>query len=155
MNNPWTIVKNTLCFPTLFPTGRYREFHPHPVKLTFSEYLKSRLMNTDSRFRKNPEFFFYYLCQKELCELSSGIYNVSKLSNRRSHTVKQFVDGINSANVGIEANLSTVLQSVRGTKQFWFCQKGDVLAMISEFGCPTLSLMLCTIRLRFTDILEK
>ena len=54
--------------------------------------------------------------------------------------MKQFVDGINSADAGIEANLSTVLQSVRGTKQFWFRQKGDVLAMIREFGCPTLFL---------------
>ena len=133
---------DVLCFPTLFPTGRYGEFHPRPVKLAFSEYLKSRLMNTDSRFRKSPEFVFYYLWQKELRELSSGIYNVLKSSSRRSHTVKQFVDGISSADAGIEANLSTVLQSVRGTKQFWFRQKGDVLAMIREFGCPTLFLTL-------------
>ena len=86
-------------------------------------------MNSDSRFRKSPEFVFYYLWQKELRELSSGIYNVLKSSSRKSHTVKQFVDGINSS-----------LQSVRGTKQFWFRQKGDVLAMIREFGCPTLFL---------------
>ena len=63
-----------------------------------------------------------------------------KSSSRRSDTVKQFVEGINSSDAGIEANLSTVLQSVRGTKQFWFRQKGDVLAMIREFGCPTLFL---------------
>ena len=131
---------DVLCFPTLFPTGRYGEFHPRPVKLSFSEYLKTRLMNSDSRFRKSPEFVFYYLWQKELRELSSGIYNVLKSSSRRSHTVKQFVDGINSSDAGIEANLSTVLQSVRGTKQFWFRRKGDVLAMIREFGCPTLFL---------------
>ena len=109
---------DALCFPTLFPTGRYGEFHPRPVKLTFSEYLKTRFMNSDSRFHKSPEFVFYYLWQKELRELSSGIYNVLKSSSRRSHTVKQFVDGINSSDAGIEANLSTVLQSVRGTKQF-------------------------------------
>ena len=69
---------NVLCFPILFPTGKYGEFHPHSVKLTFSEYIKSRLMNTDSRFCKNPEFVFYYLWQKKLRELSSGIYNVLK-----------------------------------------------------------------------------
>ena len=81
-------------------------------------------MNSDYRFRKNPEFVLYYLWPKEMCELSSGIYNVLKSSSRRSHTVKQFVDGINSSDAGIEANLSTVLQSVRGTKQFWFRRKG-------------------------------
>ena len=107
---------DALCFPTLFPTERYGEFHPCSVKLTFSEYLKTRLMNNDSRFCKSPEFVFYYLWQKELRELSSRIYKVLKSSSRRSHMVKQFVDGINSSDAGIEANLSTVLQSVRGTK---------------------------------------
>ena len=67
---------DVLCFPTLFPTGRYGEFHPRSVKLTFSEYLKSRLTNSDSRFSKNPEFVFFYLFQKEMRELSAGIYNV-------------------------------------------------------------------------------
>ena len=63
---------DVLCFPSLFSTGKYGEFHPRTVKLTFSEYLKSKL--------------------------------------------------------------------IRGTKQFWYRQKEDVLAMIREFGCPTLFL---------------
>ena len=69
---------DVMCFPCLFPTGRYGEFHPREVKLTFCEYVKSRILNKDSRFRKNPEFVFYYLWQKELRELSSGIYNILK-----------------------------------------------------------------------------
>ena len=122
------------------PTGKYGEFHPRTVKLSFSEYLKSKLMNCDSRFRKSPEFVLYYLWLKELRELSSGIYNVLNSTSRRHQTVKQFVDGINGSDASIEVNLCTVLQSVRGTKQFWYRQKGDVLAMIREFGCPTLFL---------------
>ena len=61
--------------------------------------------------------------QKELRELSSGIYNVLNSTSRRHQTVKQFVDGINGSDASIEANLCTVLQSVRGTKQFWYRQK--------------------------------
>ena len=38
-------------------------------------------------------------------------------------SVKDFVEGINESDVSIEANLATVLQSVRGTKQFWFLKK--------------------------------
>ena len=97
-------------------------------------------MNSDSRYRESPEFVFYYLWQKELRELSGGIYNVLNSTSRRHQTVKQFVDGINKSDAGVEANLCTVLQSIRGTKQFWLCRKGDVLAMIREFGCPTLFL---------------
>jgi len=50
---------DVLCFPTLFPSGRYGEFHPHTVNLAFSEYIKSRIMNADSRFHKRPEFIFF------------------------------------------------------------------------------------------------
>jgi len=103
-------------FPSLFPTGQYGEFHPRSVKLTFSEYVKSRIMNCDSRFHKNPEFVFYYLWQKEMRELSAGIYNILNSTGKRHPSVKEFVDGINGSDAGIEANLSTVLQSVRGTK---------------------------------------
>ena len=49
---------DVLCFPSLFLTGRYGEFHPRTVKLNFCEYLTSRLMNSDSRFRKNPSLYF-------------------------------------------------------------------------------------------------
>ena len=64
---------DVLCFPSLFPTGQYGEFHTRTVRLTFSEYIKSRLMNSDSRLCKNAEFVFYYLWQKEMRELSAGI----------------------------------------------------------------------------------
>ena len=65
---------DALCFPTLFPNGHFDEFPPRVEKLPFSEYVKLRLLNKDSRFRKNAEIFFYYLWQKELRELSAGIY---------------------------------------------------------------------------------
>jgi len=52
---------DAMCFPTLFPCGRYGKFHPRDVNLSFSEYIKSRLLNRDARFRKSPEYVFYYL----------------------------------------------------------------------------------------------
>ena len=129
MNSHWITVKNTLTCYVFHRCSRYGELHPRTVKLTYS----------DSRFWKNPEFVFYYLWQKETRELSSGIYNVLSPTSKRHQSVKQFVDGINSSDAGIEANLSIVLQSVRGTKQFWFCKKSDVMAMIRK-----LDLLLCS-----------
>ena len=42
-----------MCFPVLFPTGRFGKYHPREVKICHSEYVKSRLLNKDSRFRKD------------------------------------------------------------------------------------------------------
>ena len=89
---------DVMCFPYLFPSGRYGEFHPREIKLTFCEYVKSRLLNKDSRYRKNPEFVFYYLWQKELRELSSGIYNVLKTTGKHGMSVKDFLSGVDSSN---------------------------------------------------------
>jgi len=72
-----------MCFLILFPTGKFGEFHPR-AKLSNSEYIKSRLLNKDSRFRKNPQYVFYLLWQKEMRELSAGVYNLLK-STRRQH----------------------------------------------------------------------
>ena len=129
-----------MCFPVLFPTGRYGEFHPREVRLTFSEYIKSRLLNKDSRFRKNPEIVFYYLWQKELRELSSGIYNVLKTTGKHGMSVKDFLKEVDSSNKQMEANISTMFQSVRGTKQYWFLEKSDLNCLIREHGSPSLFL---------------
>ena len=41
-------VHNVLCFLVLFLRGRLGEFHPCSVKISSSEYAKSRLLNKDS-----------------------------------------------------------------------------------------------------------
>ena len=45
---------DVMCFPILFPTGKYGQYHDREIKLSLSKYIKSRLLNSDSRFRKNP-----------------------------------------------------------------------------------------------------
>ena len=73
---------DVMCFPVLFPTGEFGEFHPRKEKLSPSEYIKSRLLNKDSRFRKDPQYVFYLLWQKEMRGISAGVYNLL-MSTRR------------------------------------------------------------------------
>ena len=49
---------DVMCFPKLYPTGKY---HPRDVKISHSEFDKSRLLNKDSHFRKDPQYVFYLL----------------------------------------------------------------------------------------------
>ena len=48
------------------------------MPITKSEYAKSRLLNKDLRFRKDPAYVFYLLWQKEMRELASEVYNLLK-----------------------------------------------------------------------------
>ena len=39
---------DVLCFPTLFPSGRFGESHDHSTPISLSEFVKSHLLNRDS-----------------------------------------------------------------------------------------------------------
>jgi len=78
-----------MCFPVLFPSGKFGITH----QLNSPTMSTSNLdCSIDSRFRKNPQYVFYLLWQKEMRELSAGVYNLLK-STRMQHvsslTVRQ------------------------------------------------------------------
>ena len=56
---------DVLCFPTLFPSGKFGESHSRPVAIMASEYAKSRLLNKDSRFHKNDQYVFFLFKKRE------------------------------------------------------------------------------------------
>ena len=107
---------DVMCFPVLFPTGRFGKFHPRQEKLSHCEYIKLRLLNKDSRFRKYAQYVFYLLWQKEMRELSAGVYNLLKTTRQQPMSVSKLLDSVEASDEHIEANLCTMLQSVRGTK---------------------------------------
>ena len=133
---------DVLCFPTLFPSGRFGESHPCKIPITASEFAKSHLLNKDARFRKDDQYVFYLLWQKEMRELAAGIYNLLKGTRQHSMPVGEVIDNLSHSNREIEGNLSTVFQCMRGSKQYWFLRRSEVLCMVREYGSPTLFLTL-------------
>ena len=84
---------------------------------------------------------WYLLWQKEMRELSAGVYNMLKQSRRsQPMTVRTLLSNVQANNEQLEANLCTMLQSVRGTKQYWFVTKSELRCMVREWGSPTLLL---------------
>ena len=124
-----------MCFPELFPTGEFGEYHDREVPLTSSEYVKSRLKNKDSRYRKK-----------------SGITNLLKNTRHKDKSVKQLITRAESNDYELERNLSTMLRSVRGTKQFWQLKRTEVNAMIRDFGPPSLFLTFSCAEYNSADI---
>ena len=75
-------------------------------------------------------------------ELESGVYNMLKGTRRHAMPVKDFVDRVSKNEEEVEANLSTMFQNMRGSNQYWFMRRSDVLCMVREYGSPTLFLTL-------------
>ena len=143
-----------MCFPVLFPTGEFGQFQPREHKLSHSEYIKSRLLNKDSRFRKDAQYLFYLLWQKEMKQLSAGVYNLLKTTKQQSMSVRMLLDQVNTSDEHLEAHLCTMLQSVRGTKQYWFLRHSELKCMIREWGSPTLFLTFSCAEYESPDITE-
>lgn len=143
---------DVMCFPVLFPTGMFGEHHPCQVKLCPSEYIKSRLYNKDARFRKDPSYVFYLLHQKTLREVAAGVYNVLKCTRSQPMSVNQLLSKVQASDEHLEANLTTMLQSVRGTKQYWWLRQSDLRCMIRHWGSPTLFLTFSCAEYEWADI---
>ena len=111
---------DVLCFPTLFPSGKFGESHDLSVPISPSEIAKSCLLNKDSRFRKDSQYVFYLLWQKEMCEVATGVYNLMKGTRQHALPVAECMDQVSNSEQDVEANISTVFQSVRGLKQYWY-----------------------------------
>ena len=76
---------DVLCFPTLFPNGRFGESHSRKIHISPSEIVKSRLLNKDGRFHKDDQHVFYLLWQEEMRELQARVYNL--LKGTRQHVM--------------------------------------------------------------------
>ena len=104
---------DVLCFPTLHPTEKFGESHPRQQKISPSNFVKSCLMNKTGHFRKEDQYVFYLLWQKEMWELASGMYNMLKGTRQHAIPVGEFIDRVSKNEEEIEANLSTVFQNMR------------------------------------------
>ena len=75
-------------------------------------------------------------------------------SRQINKSVKQLLYKLENNDNELERNLSTMLQSVRGTKQFWQLRRSEVNAMIRDFGSPTLFLTFSCAEYNSADISE-
>ena len=55
-----------------------------------------------------------------MCELAAGVYNLMKGTPQHALPVGDFMDCVSTSDEGVEANLSTMFQSVCGSKQYWY-----------------------------------
>ena len=124
---------DVMCFPVLFPDGKFGKYHPRQRKLSHAEYDKSRLLNKDPRFRKDPQYIFFLMWQKEMRELAAGVYNLMQSSRTAPTSVKNLLHQVQSSSNRLEANLSTMavlVQEKGGTPLY--CARGGTSHSLSD-----------------------
>ena len=69
-------------------------------------------------------------------------------------SVSLLLDKIAAFDGQLEASLCTMLQSVRGTKQYWFLRQSELRCMIQNFQPPTLFLTFSCAGYESADIMD-
>ena len=85
-------------------------------------------------------------------ELSAGIYNLLKCRKTQLMSVSLLLNRVETSDDALEANLCTMLQTLRGTKQYWFTRQSELRCMIREWGSPTFFLTFSSAEYEASDI---
>ena len=72
--------------------------------------------------------------------MSAGVYNLLKSHKARPMSASSLINRLQLNDELLETNLSTMLQTVCGTTQFWLKKQSELRCMVREFGTPTLFL---------------
>ena len=87
---------------------------------------------------KTPSMYSFYSVRKNCnSSLHAGVYNSMKRTEQQNMSVQLFLDKVSHADELVEANMSTIFQSIWGTKQYWFL-RSSLRCMLREWGTPTL-----------------
>ncbi|MCP4491608.1 MAG: AAA family ATPase [Gammaproteobacteria bacterium] len=140
------------CFPCLFPKGRYGARTLRCRSIRLCDYWKARLMHSDARFRRNTQYLFHALTCKDTQALDAGVYASIKSTFKGGITAGELKRKIEHKDEELEANLSTLLSAVRGTKEYWQRQAGDLAALDEKFGPASLFVTLSCAEYRWNDV---
>ena len=117
-----------MCFPTLFPTGRFGEHHYRKVKLTPAEYVKSRLLNEVSIYRKHHSC----VLSPPTKRIEAGIFKVTNTKKGGPMSAVQFMSQVDNSSKHLESNLCNMLQLLRGTNQYSYLRRSELKCMIAK-----------------------
>ena len=124
------------CFPQLFPEGKDGQHEFRNTRLRDSDFVKSRLMNKDSRFRSNIQYIFYLLFDDTIRKLNAGIFHKLNIVNSKlKYTKSNYLEQLSKDQ--LETNLNTIFSRLPNTEAFFKKAKNELNCMIQNYGPAT------------------
>ena len=69
--------------------------------------------------------------------VKGGIFKLLNTVKGPSMTAAQYVDQVKTSGEFLEKRLCTMMNTVRGSNQYWYLRRSEVKRMVAEFGSPT------------------
>ena len=126
-------------FPTLYPTGA-ADFHDARQRnVTIGNYFKHLMLYDDGRFAKHPRFRFFALnTEMRWRAIQAGRVYVRQHPGDAHLSVDALRDMVGREGECFSNRVLHYAASLRGTKQYWFRQRNQLMAMVDTLGLPTI-----------------
>ena len=126
-------------FPTLFPTSAADFLTPRQCAVTVGYFFKHLMMYKDGRFARHPRLCYFALnTEMRWSTLQTGQIYVHQHPDDARLTVEDLRDMIDSDGEVFSSRVLHYSTSLRGTRQYWFKQRNQLIAMVNTLGLPTV-----------------
>jgi len=140
-------------YPELFPTGcnGMREA-TRQVKIGTSDFIKSRLLNKDPKFRLNLNYLFHCFQVQEVSNMSHSVGHMLRTVTGRNMSARDLFERLKARDGEMQSKMFSLLANIRGTREYFAKLGMEVRWMIRTLGPPTL-FVTCSAAEWFSDAL--
>ena len=126
-------------YPELFPTGENgMKDATRSVKIGTSDFIKSRLLNRDPKFRLNTDYLFHSFQVQEISNMCHSVGHMLRTITGNKMTAEQLLSRLKNKDGELHSKMFALMANLRGSREY-FSQLGmDVRWMIRHLGPPTL-----------------
>ena len=129
------------CYPNLFPYGMGGYLSSNYLRNTdvgFANYVKSRLLSADDKFRKDKTYVFFLLLVKEMVELKRSEQIYFRKATKASNLTPESLQNVAPELLMRYNNAYGAFKTIRGTSAYFQDIKKKLNAFIRQKGAPTL-----------------
>ena len=126
-------------FPELFPTGEFgiRDVK-RAAKISSSEFIKSRLLNKDPKFRLSMAYLFFCFEVQEVSKMCHSVGHMLRTVSGKNWTARDLVDRLERRDGDMQDKMFGLMANMRGSKQYFAKLAMNIRWMIKQLGPPTL-----------------
>ena len=126
-------------FPELFPTGENgMRDATRKVKIGTSEYLKTRLLNKNPKFRLNINYLFHSFQIQEITYMCHSVGHMLRCVTGRQMTAQQFYERLKKKDGETQSKMFALMANLRGSKEYFSKLSLQIKWMVRTLGPPTL-----------------
>ena len=145
-------------FPNLFPYGIGGFLSSNVLRrgnMGFSNYVKTRLLSVNSKFRDDPFYVFFLLLVKELVDIRRSEKTFFRKATKVPKLNASTITETNKEFLMRNNNVFTAYKTLRGTAMYYESIKKNLMAFLRQKGCPTLFCTFSAAEFDWSELAQK